>query len=88
MSSNPKPRMYARFRDDIITSVDNEEEINELAAQLKGNSVLNFTIELSNGGRLPYLDVMITQHPDRFDTEVYIKQTFLTIILFYYISLS
>ena len=51
------------------------KEIEKLSAALKQHSVLNFTIELSNEGRLPYLDVMVMQHPDRFDTEVYIKPT-------------
>ena len=58
-----------------MIAVDDDEEIEELARQLKANSILNFTIELSSQGKLPYLDVLITQQPDQFGTEVYIKPT-------------
>ena len=75
MSSNPKPRIYTRFRDDIMIAVDEDEEVDRLARELKANSVLNFTIELSNAGKLPYLDVLIMQQPDQYGTEVYVKPT-------------
>ena len=74
-TSNPKPRIYTRFRDDIMLAVDEEEEIERISTHLKTNSVLNFTVELSSEGKLPYLDVMITQHLDHFGTDVYIKPT-------------
>ena len=54
MTSNPKPRIYTRFRDDIMIAVDDDEEVEGLARQLKANSIMNFTIELSSVGKLPY----------------------------------
>ena len=53
----PRPKIYCRFRDDIATVVEEEVELEHLAAKLKEKSVLNFTIERSIDNKIPYLDV-------------------------------
>ena len=70
-----KPKIYARFRDDIFVNVNESSEIDQLANTLTSNSVLGFTIERSLNKRLPYLDVMVSQKDDRFLTSVYVKNT-------------
>ena len=42
-----KPKIYARFRDDIFVNVKEEKEINQLSQTLTSNSVLGFTTERS-----------------------------------------
>ena len=70
-----KPNIYARFRDDIFVSVNNSDEIDQLSETLTNHSVLGFTIERSHNRQLPYLDAMVMQNDNRFQTKVYVKKT-------------
>ena len=70
-----RPKIYARFRDDIFTTVDRISEIEVLANTLKANSVLNFTIERSINSSIPFLDVNVKNSLDHFKTNVYTKPT-------------
>ena len=75
MEKIPKPRIYCRFRDDICTAVDEENELERLALELEKNSVLKFTIERTVNRVLPYLDVRVEQADDSYNTQVYVKPT-------------
>ena len=74
-SERQKPRIYGRYIDDIFITVQNNEDVNNLREILKKNSVLNFTIENSQQKTLPFLDVLISQNGERFQTTVYTKAT-------------
>ena len=54
-----RPRIYARFREDIFVTVNEAPEIELLANTLRNKSVLNFTIETSHDDRIPFLDVSV-----------------------------
>ena len=70
-----KPKIYARYVDDIFVAIDKPGQSEELAKALCENSCLNFTIEKSKNGSLPFLDVQIKQENNTYRTEVYTKKT-------------
>ena len=70
-----RPRIYARFRDDIFVTVNETQEIEVLANTLKVKSVLNFTIDRSNDNKIPFLDVNVNRSINHFVTNVYTKPT-------------
>ena len=70
-----RPRIYARFRDDIFVTVNETQEIEVLANTLKVKSVLNFTIDRSNDNKIPFLDVNVNCSNNHFVTNVYTKPT-------------
>ena len=70
-----KPAIYARYVDDIFVLAKDETEIQRLQQHLQETSGLNFTVEHSSGGRLPFLDVLVNQQQGKFNTEVYCKPT-------------
>ena len=74
-SSLQKPAIYARYVDDIFVLARDETEIQNLKHHLQETSGLNFTVEQSSEGRLPFLDVLVNQQPGEFNTEVYCKPT-------------
>ena len=73
--NSPLPGMYARYIDDIFITINNNEDITRLINALENNSVLKFTSENSDNGRLPFLDIDITKQADKFKTTVYTKPT-------------
>ncbi|XP_050707848.1 uncharacterized protein LOC126993063 [Eriocheir sinensis] len=54
-----KPQIYARYVDDIFISVDTVSHINELITEFKNDSCLNFTQEIEQNKKLPFLDTMV-----------------------------
>ena len=67
--------MYARYIDDIFITINNNEDITRLITALENNSVLKFTSENSDNGRLPFLDIDITKQANKFKATVYTKPT-------------
>ncbi|XP_063876914.1 uncharacterized protein LOC135109465 [Scylla paramamosain] len=63
-----KSDVYCRYIDDIFIKTKEEEEIEHLRTYLQETSGLNFTIEKSSEGKMPFLDVLITQTEESFST--------------------
>ena len=70
-----KPAIYCRYIDDIFIKIQDEEQMQQLHLQLKQTSGLNFTIERSNNGTMPFLDILVTQQAASFNTSVYVKKS-------------
>ena len=70
-----KPSVYCRYVDDIFVIVRNEQHLQELKQHMESSSVLKFTYELSVQGKIPFLDVAITQCDNKIITDVYRKPT-------------
>ena len=70
-----KPHLYARYMDDTFIQVHTEAEILNLRENFQRNSVLNFTYELSQNKKLPFLDVLVDNSGHKFKTSVYHKPT-------------
>ena len=71
-----KPKLYARYVDDILILCPDTSYLETLQEQLQVNSVLRFTTEVSNFNKqLPYLDLLVTQTADGFRSTVYTKPT-------------
>ena len=68
-----RPDIYCRYIDDIFLKVKNEEEIEVLRRRLQDVSGLNFTVERSNNGTMPFLDVLVKQQDTAYNTSVYVK---------------
>ena len=72
---NLKPALYTRYVDDIFLDIPSEDDVLRLAQTFKQNSVLNFTHEIEQDQKLPFLDILIERHNTSFSTEVYVKST-------------
>ncbi|XP_069187114.1 uncharacterized protein [Procambarus clarkii] len=70
-----KPAIYCRNVDDIFTQVLDERHLQQLKEAFEQNFVLNFTYEMENNGKLPFLDVTVTERNGGFHTAVYTKET-------------
>ena len=71
-----KPFTYCRYIDDIFVDVADEEQLMLLKSKLEDNSVLRFTVEMSVGNRLPFLDLTVDASDSAtFVTSVYTKPT-------------
>ena len=70
-----KPIIYCRYIDDIFIMCNNMAEAEHLRITLQDVSGLRFTIESSENGQLPFLDVLVTLGEDKFITKVYTKPT-------------
>ena len=70
--------MYCRFVDDSFAHVDHRQDFERLLDILNSlHPALQFTCELENDGRLPYLDVLIEKSKnDGILTSIYRKPTF------------
>ena len=74
--NSPPPGIYSRYIDDIFITKNKNEDTTNLITALENNSVLKFTSENSDNGRLPFLDIDITkQANNKFETKVYTKAT-------------
>ena len=67
------PQIYCRYVDDIFVDVRDEAHLHAIIEAMQSNSILKFTYELSVANKLPFLDVMITTHENKFVTSVYRK---------------
>ena len=70
-----KPKIYARYVDDVFLLVDNVEYVNRLKTTFENNSVLKFTYEMNNNFKIPFLDILIDNSNNTFKTVVYRKPT-------------
>ena len=70
-----KPNIYCRYIDDIFIKTKNAAEAEHLRVHLQEASGLNFTIENSQDGTMPFLDVLVQQQDGKFSTTVYNKPT-------------
>ena len=70
-----KPKIYCRYVDDIFIMASSDDEVERLRICLQEISGLNFTVEKSSNGQLPFLDVLVKMGNDNFNTEVYTKPT-------------
>ena len=70
-----KPPIYCRYVDDIFVLGTDNDHISQLKIRLQEASGLNFTIENSTDGSLPFLDVLVKQWNNKFISSVYTKPT-------------
>lgn len=70
-----KPHIYCRYVDDIFVLVRDQQNLIDLKNILERNSVLKFTYEISNNNKMPFLDVLVKNLNDTFETTVYVKST-------------
>ena len=70
-----KPYIYARYVDDIFLKVKSEQEILKLKQLFEESSVLKFTHEMNIRNKLPFLDVLVNNSNNTFETSVYHKAT-------------
>ena len=68
-----KPAIYCRYIDDIFIQVKDGQELEELRQHLQDMSGLRFTVEESNNGTMPFLDVLVKQQETTYSTSVYVK---------------
>ncbi|XP_050707355.1 uncharacterized protein LOC126992592 [Eriocheir sinensis] len=69
------PDIYCRYIDDIFVKTTSTEDTEHLRRLLQELSGLNFTIEHSTNGSMPFLDILVKQDQDAFNTAVYVKAT-------------
>ncbi|XP_076055142.1 uncharacterized protein LOC143033536 [Oratosquilla oratoria] len=70
-----RPRIHCRYIDDIFVMTEDIQQIEALQRRFKEASGLNFTIEHSNEDPLPFLDVLVKQEKEAFNTSAYVKST-------------
>ena len=71
------PVFYARYVDDIFVLLRSREHIGQLAAYFSSKHPnINFTYEIEENDCLPFLDVNVYRHSDRFSSSVHRKDTF------------
>ena len=70
-----KPTMYCRYIDDILVDVDDHDHLTDLKKKLEETSGLDFTTEISEGGKINYLDVFLDGSHRTYETSVYRKPT-------------
>ncbi len=63
-----KPGIHCRYIDDIFIKTREEEKIEHLRTYLQETSGLNFITDKSNEGKMPFLDVLVTQTEESFST--------------------
>ncbi|XP_050699344.1 uncharacterized protein LOC126986892 [Eriocheir sinensis] len=67
--------IYCRYIDDIFIKTKDATEAERLRLHLQETSGLKFTMENSEDGAMPFLDVLVQQEDGRFTTSVYTKPT-------------
>ncbi|XP_076069962.1 uncharacterized protein LOC143041788 [Oratosquilla oratoria] len=70
-SIQQKPRIYARYIDDIFVLAKDDDELQHLHHCLQEASGLNLSVENSSDGCLPFLDILVNQQPHGFYTKVF-----------------
>ena len=69
------PQIHCRYVDDLFICAQSSAQIENLRLRLQEVSGLNFTSELNNDGKLPFLDVLVDSNLEKFTTSVYRKPT-------------
>ncbi|XP_069179090.1 uncharacterized protein [Procambarus clarkii] len=70
-----RPTIYFRNFDDIFMQGPDVRPLQQLKEAFEHNSVLSFTYEMENDGKLLFLDVTGTEKNGGFHTAVYAKET-------------
>ena len=75
-TENKMPTFYKRYVDDTLSTMPDFETASEfLTALNNGHPSIDFTMELQENGRLPFLGMNIIRNGSRLDTKVYGKPT-------------
>ena len=79
------PAFYKRYVDDTLSTMPNKETASEFLTTLSNSHLsINFTIELEENGRLPFLGIDIIRNGCHLDTKVYRKPTNTGLLLHYH----
>ncbi|XP_050704115.1 uncharacterized protein LOC126989586 [Eriocheir sinensis] len=70
-----KPDIYCRYIDDIFIKTENDDDAERLRLCLQEVSGLKLTIEKSVNNSIPFLDILVKQEEQSFNTEVFVKPT-------------
>ena len=82
---NKMPAFYKRYVDDMLSTMPNEETASEFLMTLNNcHPSINFTMELEENGRLPFIGMDIIRNGCRLDTKVYRKPTDTGLLLHYH----
>ncbi|XP_069169309.1 uncharacterized protein [Procambarus clarkii] len=76
-----KSAIYCRYVDDIFMQVPDVRHLQQLKEAVKQNSVLRFTCEIENDGKLPFLDVTVMERNGGFHTAVFTNEVNIGIYL-------
>ena len=72
-----QPLLYRRYVDDTFVLFSNKDEMTSFHNQLSQlHSYLEFTCDVEENNRLPFLDVLVERNNTRFSTTVFRKKTF------------
>ena len=75
-TENKMPAFYKRYVDDTLSAMPDFETASEFLTTLNNSHPsINFTMELEENGRLPFLGMDIIRNGCRLDTKVYRKPT-------------
>lgn len=69
-----KSAIYCRYIDDIFMQVPDVRHLQQLKKAFEQNSVLSFTYEMESDGRLPFLDVTVTERNGGFHNAIYTNE--------------
>ena len=82
---NKMPAFYKRYVDNTLSIMPNEETASEFLMTLNNSHPsINFTMELEENGRLPFLGMDIIRNGCHLDTKVYRKPTDTGLLLHYH----
>ena len=71
---NKMPAVYKRYVDDTLSTMPNKETASEFLMTLSNSHLsINFTMELEENGRLPFLGIDIIRNGSHLDTKAYRK---------------
>ena len=84
-TENKMPAFYKRYVDDTLSTMSNSETASEFLTTLNNSQPsIDFTMELEENGRLPFLGMDIIRNGSRLDTKVYRKPTDTGLLLHYH----
>lgn len=69
------PRLWIRYVDDIFAILDNDEIEETLRELNKRHKMIQFTMEVEEAGRLPFLDLLVKRDGCKLEFEIYRKPT-------------
>ena len=75
-NQNKMTAFYKRYVDDTLSKMSDVSSASEFLLTLDEiHDSFNFTMELENNGKLPFLGLLIMRNSSRLDTKVYAKPT-------------
>ena len=75
-NQNKMTAFYKRYVDDTLSKMSDVSSASEFLLTLdEFHDSFNFTMELENNGKLPFLRLLIVRNSSRLDTKVYAKPT-------------